>query len=153
MSSERLWNSPDVVPQLTYADLPLAIEWLGRVFGFRERVEARLSWPGGGMTWIEVGSGLLNIATPDDTWRQRPDARLSGVVMKVYVDDIDAHFRHAKAQGATIISEPRDGFWGGRIYRATDHEGHRWEISQRARDLAADLWKLPPGVTRGVQQA
>jgi hypothetical protein len=44
----------------------------------------------------------------------------------------------------------QDGFWGGRIYRALDHEGHQWEISQRGRDLAAERWRLPPGVTRGV---
>jgi uncharacterized glyoxalase superfamily protein PhnB len=70
--------------------------------------------------------------------------------MKVYVDDIDQHFARAKAQGATIVFEPRDGFWGGRIYRALDHEGNRWEFSQRGRDLAAERWQLPPGVTQGV---
>ena len=146
----RLWNSPDVVPELTYSDLPRAIEWLERVFGFRERADARLTWPGGGMTWIEVGSGLFNIATPDERWRPGSSTTTSGVVMKVYVEDVDKHFARAKAEGATIVSEPQDGFWGGRIYRAVDHEGHRWEISQRGRDLAADLWQLPPGVTRGV---
>lgn len=76
--------------------------------------------------------------------------RSVGVVMKVYVDDIDKHFSRAKAEGAKLISEPQDGFWGGRIYRALDHEGYHWEISQRGRDLAAERWQLPPGVTRGV---
>jgi uncharacterized glyoxalase superfamily protein PhnB len=71
-------------------------------------------------------------------------------VMKVYVDDLDDHFVRARAEGATIISEPQDGFWGGRTYRALDHEGHRWEISQGGRDLAAARWRLPPGVTRGA---
>ena len=144
-----LWSAPDIVPTLTYADLPRAIAWLERVFGFRERAEARLTWPGGGMTWIEVGSGLFNIATPDPTWRRGPHATGSGMVMKVYVEDVDRHFSRAQAEGAEIVSEPEDGFWGGRIYRARDHEGHHWEISQRGRDLAADRWQLPPGVTRG----
>jgi uncharacterized glyoxalase superfamily protein PhnB len=75
---------------------------------------------------------------------------VSGVKMKVYVDNVDQHFARAKAEGATIISELQDGFWGGRIYRALDREGHQWEISQRGRDLAADRWELPPGLTRGV---
>ena len=39
----------------------------------------------------------------------------------------------------------------GVAYRALDPEGHRWEMSQRGRDLAADLWRLPPGVTRGAR--
>lgn len=150
MVATDFWNAPDIVPAIIYSDLPRAIEWFERVFGFRERAEVRLTWPGGGMTWIEVGSGLFNIATPDETWRQDSSAAAPGVVMKVYVDDIDKHFSRAKAEGAKIISEPQDGFWGGRIYRALDHEGHQWEISQRGRDLEAERWQLPPGVTRGL---
>jgi uncharacterized glyoxalase superfamily protein PhnB len=51
MSDSELWKVPDVVPSITYTGLPQAIEWLERVFGFRERSEVGLSWPGGGMTW------------------------------------------------------------------------------------------------------
>jgi hypothetical protein len=61
-----LWDAPDIVPSITYSDLPRAIEWFERVFEFRERVEARLRWPGGGMTWIQAGSGLFKIAAPGD---------------------------------------------------------------------------------------
>lgn len=152
MATTDLWDALDIVPAITYSDLPSAIEWFERVFSFRERTEARLTWPGGGMTWIAVGSGLFNIATPNEKWRQDPSAAAPGVVMKVYVEDVDQHFARAKAQGATIISEPEDGFWGGRIYRALDHEGHQWEISQRGRDLAVERWQLPPGVTRGTHR-
>jgi uncharacterized glyoxalase superfamily protein PhnB len=150
MTNDEMWDAPDVVPSITYADVPRAVEWLERVFGFRERAQARLNWPGGGMTWIEVGNNLFNLSTPDESWPQPPAAAAAGLVMKVYVEDVDGHFARAKAAGANIISEPQDGFWGGRTYRALDHEGHRWEISQRGRDLAAKHWQLPPGVTRGV---
>jgi len=152
MTSSDLWKAPDIVPSITYSDLAGAIEWLERVFGFRERVEARLAWPGGGMTWMEVGSGLLHICTPNETWNQDSNSAAPGVVMKIYVDDIDKHFAHAKAEGAKILLEPQNGFWGGRIYRALDHEGHQWEISQRGRDLAPELWRLPTDVTRGVPE-
>jgi uncharacterized glyoxalase superfamily protein PhnB len=144
-----MWDAPDIVPSITYADLPRAIEWLQRVFGFRERAVARLTWPGGGMTWMEIGNGLFHISTADETWGQPATAPASGFVMKVYVEDVDSHFARAKALGAGIVTEPQDGFWGGRVYRALDHEGHRWEISQRGRDLAADRWQLPSGVVRG----
>ena len=150
MSDRELWETPDVVPSITYTNLPRAVEWLERVFGFHERSEARLSWSGGGMTWMEVGNALINVSTPDPGWRQSPAATTASFVLKVYVDDVDTHFAKAKAEGATIVSEPEDGFWGGRIYRARDHEGHHWEISQRGRDLAAHKWQLPHGVTRGV---
>ncbi|MGA2352854.1 MAG: VOC family protein [Terriglobales bacterium] len=153
MPTSNLWNAPDLVPSIEYADLPRAVEWFELVFGFHERRDARLTWPGGGMTWIEAGSALFNITAADDAGAKTGNdssSVVSGVKMKVYVDNVDQHFARAKAEGATIISELLDGFWGGRIYRALDREGHQWEISQRGRDLAADRWELPPGLTRGV---
>jgi uncharacterized glyoxalase superfamily protein PhnB len=144
------WNAPDIVPAITYSDLPRAVEWFEHVFGFRERAESRLTWPGGSITWIEAGSGLFAITTSGETGQQDSSAAAPGLMMKVYVDDVDKHFSRAKAEGAKIISEPEDGFWGGRIYRALDHEGHQWEISQCGRDLASERWQLPPGLTRGV---
>ncbi len=150
MSNDELWKAPDVVPSVSYVDLPRAIEWLQRVFGFRERADERLAWPGGGMTWMEVGNGLIHVASPYEDWLKSPSATDAYHVLKVYVDDVDEHFARAKAEGATVVSEPEDGFWGGRVYRTIDHEGHHWEFSQRGRDLPADKWQLPPGVTRGV---
>jgi uncharacterized glyoxalase superfamily protein PhnB len=150
MTNSDLWKAPDLVPSIQYSDLLRTIEWFERVFGFHERVEARLTWPGGGRAWIEAGSALFNINVAGETGQQDASRIVQGVKMKVYVDDVDQHFSHAKAEGAKIISDPEDGFWGGRIYRVLDHEGHQWEISQRGRDLAADRWRLPPGVTRGV---
>ncbi len=152
MATSELWKAPDIVPSITYSDLPRAIEWLERVFGFRERAESRLTWSGGGMSWFEIGGGLLHIVIPNEPWSYDSSAAAQGVVMKVYVDDVDKHFAHAKAEGAKILSEPEDGFWGGRIYRALDHEGRQWEISQSGRDLASDRWQLSPGVTRGVTE-
>jgi PhnB protein len=73
----------------------------------------------------------------------------SSQMLKVYVEDVDGHFRRTRDHGATILSELQDGFWGGRIYRAADPEGHRWEFSAAGRDLAAAAWALPPGLTRG----
>ena len=150
MAESKLWRAPDIVPSIIYSDVPRAVEWLVRVFGFRERTEARLKSPVGGRAWLEVGDSLFGISTPGDHWPEVPNAGESTFVMKVYVEDVDQHFARAKAEGATIVCEPMDGFWGGRIYRALDHEANRWEISQRGRDRSAELWELPPGVTRGV---
>jgi uncharacterized glyoxalase superfamily protein PhnB len=152
MANDEMWRAPDLVPSITYSDVAHAVEWLARVFGFRERQDARLSWPGGAMAWFDVGDSLFSIGTHDDSWGTSSSAVPSRFIMKVYVDDIDNHFAVAKSAGATIIAEPQEGFWGGRTYRALDHEGNRWEISQRGRDLAVERWQLPPGVTRGVSK-
>ena len=125
-----------VVPSITYTDLQRAVDWLHRVFGFRERADARLTWPGGGMTWIEIGNGLINISTPDESWRQTPGA---GFVMKVYVDDVDNHFARAKAEGAKIVSEPQDGFWGGsNLQNARSREPSLGDLAARTRFSGTD---------------
>ena len=67
-----------------------------------------------------------------------------------YVADLAAHFARATREGAEILEEPTDGFWGGRIYRAKDPTEHRWEFSQYGVDRDAADWALPPSITRGV---
>jgi uncharacterized glyoxalase superfamily protein PhnB len=52
MTNKEMWDAPDIVPSIIYRDVSRAVEWLERVFGFRERAEARLTWPSGGRTWI-----------------------------------------------------------------------------------------------------
>lgn len=148
MATNELWSAPTIVPTLAYEDVPKAVEWLTRAFGFRERPGAGLLWPGGSMAWLEIGDGLIHVSTSGGHGIQSPRT-VPGVsqALKVYVADVDRHYQQAKAAGAAIISEPEDGFWGGRIYRATDPEGHHWEFSQQGRDLAAHHWQLPPGVT------
>ena len=54
----------------------------------------------------------------------------------VYVDDVDAHFKNAKQNGAEILSEIEDGFPGKR-YRCADVEGHRWMFMQKERQHAS----------------
>ena len=46
----------------------------------------------------------------------------------IYVDDLDAHFAHAKAYGAEIIRDIQQH--GFRAYEAADPEGNRWTFAQ-----------------------
>ena len=55
---DTMLRCADIAPSITHTDLPSAIESLQRVFGFREREEARLNWPGGGMT-LRLGTACL----------------------------------------------------------------------------------------------
>jgi uncharacterized glyoxalase superfamily protein PhnB len=152
MTQTGLWKAPALVPSLAFKDVPRAVEWLGRAFGFRERPEARLYWKGGCRAWMELGDALISLATEGGHELRSPESvGAVSVSFKVYVDDLDTHFRQAKAAGATVLSEPEDGFWGGRIYRAQDLEGHHWEFAQSGVDLDATAWRLPPDVKRGVR--
>jgi len=58
----------------------------------------------------------------------------------VYVDEVDAHCKTARAAGAKIVEEPTthdygEEYWADRSYRAEDLEGHQWWFMQRVRDL------------------
>jgi len=101
---------------------------------------------------MELGDVLISLTTEGGHELRSPQGVAGvSVELKVYVHDVDKHFQQAKAAGATILSEPEDGFWGGRTYRAKDLEGHHWEFSQRGQDLDAAEWRLPPGLKRGAQ--
>ena len=39
MTNSKMWSAPDIVPSITYSDVPRAAEWLARVFGLHERAE------------------------------------------------------------------------------------------------------------------
>lgn len=133
----------DTIPMLSYADGPVAMDWLTKAFGFTE-VTRWLNDDGtlshGEMT---AGSGRIMLATPTPDYESPKAHRahctaaakwsevpwvINGVL--VYVDDVDAHYAQAKAAGATLLS-PIEGGFPGRRYRAEDLEGQRWMFMQR----------------------
>ena len=132
-----------VVPMLTYADGPAAMDWLAGAFGFVERT--RWLDDDGRVAHGEMvaGDGLVMIASTNpayegptahrahcpaaDRWLDTPWV-VDGVL--VDVDDIEAHYARAVAAGAPTLSAIEDG-GPGRLYRTEDLEGHRWMFLQR----------------------
>ena len=129
-----------VVPALTYDDAPAMIEFLTRAFGFVERF--RLNMPDG-----DVGHASLLIGDDEVTLASAyPEGGLGGprglphlhASVMVYVDDVDAHHARAAAEGATILQEPEDQFYGDRTYRAADPEGGLWWFHQELREVSEE---------------
>jgi uncharacterized glyoxalase superfamily protein PhnB len=133
-----------VFPMLSYEDGFAAIEWLSRVFGFRERPGSRIVMPDGslGHVELETGSGVIMLSSAANgyesprrhrahceaarVWSQLPWVT-NGVL--VYVNDAGSHFERASREGALILSQLESGFPGKR-YRAEDLEGQRWMFLQ-----------------------
>jgi GrpB-like predicted nucleotidyltransferase (UPF0157 family) len=117
-----------VIPVLTYRDIPSAHDFLVRAFGFAA----------GGVHRTPEGQPIHGEVRVGDApvWLHRVDAEhhldspcavdvaTSGLV--VHVDDVDAHYQHARGAGAQIDSAPVDQPYGQREYGAWDLEGHRW---------------------------
>jgi uncharacterized glyoxalase superfamily protein PhnB len=134
---------PSVVPMLAYEDGVAAMEWLSRVFGFREI--RRMVGPDGRLAHGEMaaGDGIIMLATPTPAyegprkhrehcdqaraWSEVPYV-IDGVMVSLH--DVESHFANASAEGATILSPIERGGPGTR-YRAEDLEGHRWMFIER----------------------
>jgi uncharacterized glyoxalase superfamily protein PhnB len=133
-----------VIPMFSYEDVGRAADWISKAFGFEET--GRWSDDDGRVTHVSMeldgGEFMLGYPSPDyqspkhhaevcehaRKWSETPYV-VDGV--HVTVDDIDAHYGRAKAEGARILTELEDNPGiGQRQYRAEDLEGHRWMFGQ-----------------------
>lgn len=119
-------------PRLAYLDEIAALDYLTRVFGFREVREARKGGDGEPMlAWLAFGDGIVMIGRANhDVHRIYSPVEVgqSTVMINVEVDDIDSHYEKAVAAGAQITMPLEDAFYGNRRYEANDPESHRWHF-------------------------
>jgi uncharacterized glyoxalase superfamily protein PhnB len=134
-SHNRSAPPQDVIPILAYGDVRDAVEWLSRVFGFTEKVQIADH-----RSQLAAGTGAVIVA--DATYGRRVPALDEGVTHStmVRVADVDAHHRHAAAEGAEILSDPADQPFGERQYSARDLAGHLWTFTQAVRDVDPEEW-------------
>ncbi len=145
MLENPLGGPQRISPYLAYADAPAAIEFLCKAFGFEESF--RLPMPDGRIghaTLLYQENSIMLASVYEEMGQASPrDLPASHCQMHVYVDDVDAHYARAQAAGATIIAEPEDQFYGDRVYRALDPEGHRWIFATHVRDVAPEDMQPP----------
>jgi uncharacterized glyoxalase superfamily protein PhnB len=125
-----------IFPMLAYDDAPRAIEFLRSAFGFQERFRFEAKDGTIGHAEVELCGNIVMVAT---TWKAGGMAspkELAGLPSQLFceIDDVDAHFRHARDAGVTIVAEPAEQPQAGyRMYRALDCEGHRWLFASPTR--------------------
>lgn len=119
-----------VVPYLIYDDVERAVTWLSEAFGFRELLDARFVDGAGAIQHAELELfGALVMMGPPSIHGESPRRGVSSM-LDVGVPDVDAHYRRARAAGASIVIDIEDTPWGTRRYQASDLEGHQWQFSQ-----------------------
>lgn len=135
-------DEPTFTADVTYQDPKAALAWLTEAFGFE--VSMAIEGPDGDPMSCHyemslAGRGRLMIGGQWADFTRSP-AAVGGVnTAQVHVNlqsDIDAHCERARAAGAVIAMEPADQFYGDRVYRALDPEGHAWTFSQHVRDVS-----------------
>ncbi len=116
------------IPSLDYEDAGAMLDWLTRVFGFRER--SRYVDKDGIVRQAEMRMGDFDLwfAGHDRGYWDTKGHGPEGWIL-VLVDDVDAHHAHVTAQGVDA-KEPADQSYGMRTYQVTDPEGHHWNFMQ-----------------------
>jgi uncharacterized glyoxalase superfamily protein PhnB len=129
--------SDSVIPHISYQNVVEACEWLTRVFGFREAF--RYGEPVSGIQ-MYLGQAYLMLHCV-------PEGRLSPAqlgygtqMLTVFVEDVDAHYAKAVAEGAKIVEELQETVYGERQYGVEDLDGHKWLFSRHTKDLDPADW-------------
>jgi len=140
MLKNRSVPTNTVLPHILYRDVAEAIIWLTRVFGFREHyhyddADGMISG-----TQMHLGDAWIMLKRAPAGCSLPADLGYGTQSLTVFVDDVDAHFKRAKLEGAAIVEDLHETVYGERQYGVVDLDGHHWLFSQHARDLRPDEW-------------
>ncbi len=139
-------DMPRITPHLFYNDVAAAMDWLVKAFDFEIRL--RMTDKQGLVVHgeLEVADSLvmLGLAGENEAWESplKHDGQVSHRLY-IFIDNLDAHYERAVANGAKIIRPPADQFWGDRVYECIDLEGHRWKFAQHLWDVDNKNLKRP----------
>ncbi len=139
LKSNRSVPSSCVIPVLAYRDVRLAVEWLERVFGFKERL--RIAEHRSQMTFrdsaVIVGEYIQKDSPPDF-----PPSKLASQYHSIIVrvPDVNSHYEHSKNCRAEILQTPIDHIYGEREYIVRDIGGHRWVFIETINDVDPAEW-------------
>ena len=114
-----------------------AREWLSRVLGFSEHFHY---WEPLRGIQMYLGDAFIMLSEPRDGGESPAVAGCRTQMLTVMVADVDALFKRATESGAKIWEELHETVYGERQFGVEDPDGHRWLISQHARDVDPQEW-------------
>ena len=127
-----------LMPYLIVQGAARAIDFYCRVFGARE--DFRLTEPSGkvGHAELLIGGSRLILADEYPDFGALGPASVGGtpVLLHLYVQDVDAVMALAAREGATVLREARNEFYGDRRGMLLDPFGHRWSIATRVETVS-----------------
>ena len=143
------FKRPTFGSAVIYKDPAAALDFLQKAFGF-ERVMAIADGDGKlvhaelhfGDGYVMIGPEWAEpVASPASL-----DGRNSQNVHVHLAEGLDAHCERARAAGAEIVQEPSEQFWGDRMYRAKDPEGHVWSFGETVRRVSREAAEQASGL-------
>lgn len=137
---------PAIIPCLRYRQASAAIDFLCNAFGFeRHAVYADDKDPTliHHAQLVKDGNMIMLSTVAASDWSAKAgmktvaDAGGNTQAPYIVIDDVDGHAARARSAGATIVAEPEDQDYGGRVYSARDPEGYVWSFG------SYDPWAEP----------
>ncbi len=126
-----------VLPHVVYQNLPEAIAWLNRAFGFEEYYRYG-DPPAGGQ--LRAAKAVIQVRQARDAQKSPAQLGFGTQSLTIFLDDVDAHYARAKAAGAKILEHPHETEYGEYQYAAEDLDGHHWLFSRHAHDRSPEEW-------------
>jgi uncharacterized glyoxalase superfamily protein PhnB len=123
-----------IIPMLVCRDASAEIEFCRAAFGAVE-LSRRTGQDGSVLhAALRVGAAMIMVHGEYPALASRaPQADgSSGVVIYIYLQDVDAAIARAIGAGARVLVPVTDAPWGDRVGRVVDPEGHVWNIATRA---------------------
>ena len=114
-------------PNITHISaVTFAVSDMAKTAGFYQKLGFKLVYGGddASFTSLRSAEGYVNLSLSpgyQGTWWGRAIFR---------VDDVDALYRQATAQGIAAPESPRDSTWGERFFHVTDPDGHELSFAQ-----------------------
>ena len=129
-----------ITPYLIIKGAAEAIEFYKKAFGATELL--RMPYPDGkiGHAELKIGDSPFMLAdeVPDMKYRGPEALGGSPVSILLYVNDVDAVFKKAIAEGAKEDRAVEDKFYGDRAGSLIDPFGHTWHVATHKEDVTPE---------------
>lgn len=123
-----------IILTLRYENAQESIDWLKATFGFTEHVVYRDKEGIIAHAQLLFNNSMVMIGTQSDTsfdeFITLPKS-ISGkntITPYIVIKEIEAHYKHSKANNANIVIELREEAYGGKYYACKDPEGYLWNF-------------------------
>ena len=127
-----------VTPYLVVQGANEAIDFYKRAFGAVERF--RMAAPDGKSILhaeLAIGDSIIFLADECPEMQALSPVALHGTPVSIflYVEDADAVYKRAVAEGGRVTMPLQNMFWGDRYGEIVDPYGHRWSIATHIEDV------------------
>ena len=134
-------QSFEFIPYLSIRNASAAVEFYSTVFGVEPYM--CLDMPDGRLMHCEYRVGnarfYLSEELPEHGGTPCPQSLgATTVAIHLYVDNCDAIVKKMADNGATILMEPVDMFWGERFARVRDPYGHEWGVATKLQTMTPE---------------